>query len=74
MIEKYPEFRHNRNDFKLSKAGVDPKARRFLWEVVIRMVRSGKCIILTSHSMQECETLCGRLAIMVAGQFKCRFT
>ena len=52
-------------------AGVDPKARRFLWEVVARMVQSGKCIILTSHAMQECEMLCGRLAIMVSGEFKC---
>jgi len=28
-------------------------------------------IILTSHSMEECETLCSRIAIMVNGQFKC---
>ncbi|CBY35873.1 unnamed protein product [Oikopleura dioica] len=26
---------------------------------------------MTSHSMEECEVLCGRLAIMVSGQFEC---
>jgi ATP-binding cassette, subfamily A (ABC1), member 3 len=32
---------------------------------------SGRSIILTSHSIEECEALCNRLAIMVNGQFKC---
>lgn len=31
----------------------------------------GKSVILTSHSMEECEALCTRLAIMVNGEFKC---
>merc|ERR1711957_40250 len=35
------------------------------------MVSNGHCIILTSHSMEECEILCARLAIMVNGQFEC---
>ena len=33
--------------------------------------RSGTSIILTSHSMEECEALCDRLAIMVRGTFQC---
>lgn len=32
---------------------------------------SGKSVVLTSHSMEECEALCTRMAIMVAGEFKC---
>jgi len=52
-------------------AGVDPKARRFLWTVIKKMIDNGHCIILTSHSMEECETLCGRVAIMVNGGFQC---
>merc|ERR1712227_1155027 len=52
-------------------AGVDPKARRFLWTVIKKMIENGHCIILTSHSMEECETLCGRVAIMVNGGFQC---
>ena len=52
-------------------AGMDPYAKRFLWDLILDLVDEGKCIILTSHSMEECETLCGRLAIMVQGRFRC---
>ncbi|KAM8780116.1 phospholipid-transporting ATPase ABCA3 isoform 1-T3 [Rhynchonycteris naso] len=51
--------------------GMDPVARRLLWDTVARARESGKAIIITSHSMDECEALCTRLAIMVQGQFKC---
>nr|XP_044248856.1 LOW QUALITY PROTEIN: phospholipid-transporting ATPase ABCA1-like [Drosophila takahashii] len=52
-------------------SGMDPAARRQLWNVVSRIRESGKSIVLTSHSMEECEALCTRLAIMVNGEFKC---
>ncbi|XP_013927416.1 PREDICTED: ATP-binding cassette sub-family A member 3-like [Thamnophis sirtalis] len=51
--------------------GMDPVARRLLWDAVARTRECGKSIISTSHSMEECEALCTRLAIMVNGQFKC---
>ncbi|KAG1677981.1 ATP-binding cassette sub-family A member 2 [Nymphon striatum] len=51
--------------------GMDPYARRFLWDRIISLVKEGRSVILTSHSMEECEALCSRLAIMVNGQFKC---
>ncbi|XP_067087403.1 phospholipid-transporting ATPase ABCA3 isoform X2 [Osmerus mordax] len=51
--------------------GMDPVARRLLWDAVTRTRESGKAIIITSHSMEECEALCTRLAVMVSGQFKC---
>ncbi|XP_052051225.1 ATP-binding cassette sub-family A member 17 [Apodemus sylvaticus] len=51
--------------------GMDPVARRLLWDTVGRVRESGKTIVITSHSMEECEALCTRLAIMVQGQFKC---
>ncbi|XP_055842779.1 LOW QUALITY PROTEIN: uncharacterized protein LOC129909731 [Episyrphus balteatus] len=51
--------------------GMDPAARRQLWNVICQFRDSGKTIILTSHSMEECEALCTRLAIMVNGEFKC---
>ena len=50
---------------------MDPGARRFLWNTVLEMVRGGQAVVLTSHSMEECEALCSRLGIMVNGQFKC---
>ncbi|XP_072168711.1 phospholipid-transporting ATPase ABCA3-like [Diadema setosum] len=52
-------------------SGMDPKARRYLWDALTSIMEGGRSIILTSHSMEECEALCTRLAIMVNGQFKC---
>ena len=51
--------------------GMDPSTRRFFWNVVNDITRGGRCIVLTTHSMEECEALCTRLAIMVNGEFKC---
>ncbi|XP_054722736.1 ATP-binding cassette sub-family A member 2-like [Uloborus diversus] len=51
--------------------GMDPYTRRFLWDLIIELVKSGRSVVLTSHSMEECEALCTRLAIMVNGNFKC---
>ncbi|XP_062844042.1 retinal-specific phospholipid-transporting ATPase ABCA4 isoform X2 [Trichomycterus rosablanca] len=51
--------------------GMDPHARRLLWNVIMSVIRDGRAVVLTSHSMEECEALCTRLAIMVNGTFKC---
>uniref|UniRef100_A0A8C2KS41 P-type phospholipid transporter n=1 Tax=Cyprinus carpio TaxID=7962 RepID=A0A8C2KS41_CYPCA len=51
--------------------GMDPKAPRFLWDCILSVIKEGRSVILTSHSMEECEALCTRMAIMVNGQFKC---
>ncbi|XP_008325095.1 ATP-binding cassette sub-family A member 1 isoform X1 [Cynoglossus semilaevis] len=51
--------------------GMDPKARRFLWDCILSIIKEGRSVILTSHSMEECEALCTRMAIMVNGAFKC---
>uniref|UniRef100_H0XFP8 ATP binding cassette subfamily A member 7 n=1 Tax=Otolemur garnettii TaxID=30611 RepID=H0XFP8_OTOGA len=51
--------------------GMDPSARRFLWNSLLAVVREGRSVMLTSHSMEECEALCTRLAIMVNGRFRC---
>uniref|UniRef100_A0AAQ4RHZ0 P-type phospholipid transporter n=1 Tax=Gasterosteus aculeatus aculeatus TaxID=481459 RepID=A0AAQ4RHZ0_GASAC len=51
--------------------GMDPKARRFLWDCILSIIKEGRSVILTSHSMEECEALCTRMAIMVNGHFKC---
>lgn len=50
---------------------MDPATKRYLWNALCKVRDSGKCVILTSHSMEECEALCTRIAIMVNGQFKC---
>ncbi|XP_055624100.1 phospholipid-transporting ATPase ABCA3-like isoform X2 [Toxorhynchites rutilus septentrionalis] len=51
--------------------GMDPAARRHFWDTICRIRMAGKLIVMTSHSMEECEALCTRLAIMVNGEFKC---
>ena len=51
--------------------GMDPGSRRFLWNVILGLVRDGCCVVLTTHSMEECEALCSRLTIMVRGQLQC---
>uniref|UniRef100_A0A671G659 ABC transporter domain-containing protein n=1 Tax=Rhinolophus ferrumequinum TaxID=59479 RepID=A0A671G659_RHIFE len=51
--------------------GMDLMARRLLWDTVTLMCKTGKAIVITSHSMEECEALCTRLAIMVKGRFNC---
>ncbi|XP_019557858.3 phospholipid-transporting ATPase ABCA1 [Aedes albopictus] len=52
-------------------SGMDPGAKRQLWNVINRLRDAGRTIVLTTHSMDECEALCTRLAIMVNGEFKC---
>ncbi|XP_050394470.1 ATP-binding cassette sub-family A member 2 [Patella vulgata] len=51
--------------------GMDPHSRRFLWDLILNLIQDGRSVILTSHSMEECEALCSRLVIMVNGKFKC---
>uniref|UniRef100_A0A8B9I399 P-type phospholipid transporter n=1 Tax=Anser brachyrhynchus TaxID=132585 RepID=A0A8B9I399_9AVES len=51
--------------------GMDPGARRFLWDCILSLVKEGRSVVLTSHSMEECEALCTRMAIMVNGRFRC---
>ena len=53
--------------------GMDPEARRFMWNVISRISRERKqsSIILTTHSMEEAEALATKMGIMVSGNLKC---
>jgi len=52
-------------------AGMDPSSQQFMWDLILQLRRSNRTVIITSHSMEECEALCSRTAIMVQGQFRC---
>jgi len=47
--------------------GLDPQARRHLWDLVDELKKSGRTVILTTHYMDEAERLCDRVAIMDHG-------
>ncbi len=48
--------------------GLDPQARRRLWELVQRLQKRDITVILTTHYMEEAEELCQRVAIMDEGK------
>lgn len=50
---------------------MDPFAKRKLMEMLSKVRDEGRTIVLTSHSMEECEALCTRLAYMADGELKC---
>jgi ABC-2 type transport system ATP-binding protein len=48
--------------------GLDPQARRQLWDLIEQFKRDGRTILLTTHYMDEAERLCDRVAIMDHGK------
>ena len=48
--------------------GLDPQARRNLWDVVRAVQAGGKTVVLTTHYMEEAEILCDRVAVMDHGK------
>uniref|UniRef100_T1KYU1 ABC transporter domain-containing protein n=1 Tax=Tetranychus urticae TaxID=32264 RepID=T1KYU1_TETUR len=52
-------------------SGMDPMSRRCLWQNIQDAIKERRSVLLTSHSMEECDILCSRLAIMVNGNFRC---
>lgn len=49
-------------------AGVDVELRQMLWEFIKKLNHDGHTIILTTHYLEEAETLCSRVAMMKHGQ------
>jgi len=52
--------------------GMDPGARRALWKIIsLQTLQKGNTVVLTTHSMEEAESVCNRIGIMVNGQLRC---
>ncbi len=49
-------------------AGVDVELRQALWQFIRRLNRDGHTIVLTTHYLEEAETLCGRIAMLKHGR------
>jgi ABC-2 type transport system ATP-binding protein len=48
--------------------GMDPAARRALWDIILTLKGEGKTVLLTTHYLEEAEVLCDRVAIMDHGR------
>ena len=48
--------------------GLDPQAKRSLWDLILDLNKSGMTIVITTHNMEEAEYLCHRIAIMDYGK------
>lgn len=58
--------------FDEPSTGLDPVTRRTLWAAVAaQRERAGRCLLLTTHSMEEAEALCGTLAVVTRGALRC---
>jgi len=50
--------------------GLDPQTKRAMWSLVDG-AKEGRSIVLTTHSMEEADALCGRIGIMAHGKLRC---
>ena len=50
--------------------GLDPETKRSMWSLV-DAAKPGRSIVLTTHSMEEADALCGRIGIMAYGRMRC---
>lgn len=61
---------HNPKVFFMDEptTGLDPQARRNLWELIADIKKKGVTVVMTTHYMEEAELLCDRVAIMDNGK------
>ncbi|MCB1157114.1 MAG: ABC transporter ATP-binding protein, partial [Leptospiraceae bacterium] len=52
--------------------GLDPSARRDIWNLILEQKKAGTTLILTTHYLEEAEFLCDRILIMDKGKFLAR--
>lgn len=51
--------------------GMDPYARRALWRSIHEALQNDRCVLLTTHSMEEADAVCARIGIVTNGVMQC---
>ncbi|KAG9129488.1 hypothetical protein Leryth_013080 [Lithospermum erythrorhizon] len=54
----------------MKTTGMDPIAKRHVWDIILA-AKQGRCIILTTHAMEEADILSDRVGIMAKGTLRC---
>jgi ATP-binding cassette, subfamily A (ABC1), member 3 len=49
-------------------SGMDPVSRKTIWEILVQLKQDGKCLVLTTHHLDEAEVLSERIAVMARGK------
>lgn len=57
--------------FDEPSTGLDPETRRDIWRMIKAERASGRCLVVTTHSMEEADTLCDRIGIISGGGLRC---
>lgn len=52
-------------------SGMDPNARELIAVAINELLKQNRSVILTSHSMEECEVLCNQVVILIGGKIHC---
>mgnify|MGYP000996597296 CR=1 FL=1 len=49
-------------------SGMDPESRRAIWNIIRELRSEGKCIVLTTHHLEEADELSNRIAVLIKGK------
>ena len=52
-------------------SGLDPRSRRDAWRLIRGAAEEGRCVILTTHFLEEADALCDRVAVVSDGRLRC---
>lgn len=54
-----------------SRTHQDPETKRAIWRIITNETHAGRALVITTHSMEEADTLCSKIAIMATGRLRC---
>ncbi len=51
--------------------GLDPQIRRQMWDIIRKARIDGRTVVITTHYIEEAESLCDRIGILMKGETHC---